>query len=181
MTTATATTTETTKRCDAKQVKVGTVFTRFSSGKVVVVSPGGQFRVRNATGFEWNISPDIFEQEFSVADQVATDTKVSRTEVIEVLNAHPRTAMTVNFNKAPDPKAIADALRLGQDKMTDRAWRTKVGELVAGEERTMVGHHYGFYDEHKRLQFQEEEKGQRLVDPRSINWLIVNQVKYTVK
>lgn len=60
-----------------------------------------------------------------------------------------------------------------------------------GEERTMKGRHYGATDPGGRYHFvdmeQENDSSKdydtrnRLVDPRTLNWLIVNGVKYQVK
>jgi hypothetical protein len=45
----------------------------------------------------------------------------------------------------------------------------------------MIGFHNNGYDEHGRLKFQEAGIGQRLIDPRTIRWAVVNGVKYVVK
>lgn len=172
--------TETTKRCDAKKVKVGDVFSRHSFG-TVIYKQGDRLGLRNSDGYEWTIDSNILEQEFSFAEQFDSEEQVSRTRIIELLTENPRTAMTVCFNKKPDPKAIAKELSTGQGELSARAWNKKVSDLVAGEERVMVGHHFGVFDEHRRLHFTESTKGGRLVDPRTINWLIVCRVKYTVK
>lgn len=178
-------TTETTKRCDASKVKPGAVFSRHSFGTVILSERGlggGSFRIRNEKGFEWDVGREILEQEFSFADQFESEETVSRTKAIEVLTANPRTAMTVHFRKAPDPKAVAEALKAGQGAAeTDKSWRKRVEELMAGDERTMEGHHNSSFDEHRRLSFIENAKGPRLVDPRTIEWLICDRKKWVVK
>lgn len=179
-TVSTAGTTETTRRCDVKKVKVGSVFSRHSFGKVLGVH-GSQIRLRNSNGFEWGIDENILEQEFSFADQFDKEEDVSRTRAIEILTEHSHTAMTVHFNKALDPKAVADALKGGQGTLSDKEWKKRVAEACAGEERVMIGHHSNSFDEHRRLHFVEMDKGGRLVDVRTVNWMIVNRVKYTVK
>lgn len=65
--TMTAQTTETTKRCDAKKVSVGAVFSRHSFGTVIAKNYDGSYQVRNANGFDWSIGANILEQEFSFA------------------------------------------------------------------------------------------------------------------
>lgn len=175
---------ETTKRCDASKVKPGAVFSRHSFGTVVESTRkgfSGTFRVKNAQGFEWEIGAEILEREFSFADQVEGEEKVSRTRVIEILTENPNTAMTVHFNKAVDPKAVAEQTKGGQGAMSDREWARHVAKLCEGEEREMVGHHSGTWDEHRRLHFVDMGKGPRLVDPRTINWLIVGRMKFVVK
>lgn len=188
MSTATApappTPSETTKRCDASKVKPGAVFSRHSFGTVVDSARrgfGGTFRVKNAQGFEWEIGAEILEREFSFADQFDGEEKVTRTRVIEILTENPHTAMTVAFHKAVDPKAVAEATKAGQGAMSDREWAKHVGTLCEGEAREMIGHHAGTWDEHRRLHFVEMAKGPRLVDPRTIDWLIVGRMKFVVK
>ena len=171
---------ETTRRCNADKVGIDSFFTRHSSGKVI--SRGtGSFKLRNSEGVEWSIDANILEQEFTFADQYECEEKISRTALIEIIVQAPRTAMTVQFNKKPKHLDVAKALACGQGELTDRQWNAAVKKEVAGEERTMVGHHYGKFDEHQRLKFNEAGVGMRLVDLRTVNWAIINQVEYTVK
>lgn len=177
----TTTKAESTTRCDPSKVNVGAVFSRHSFGTVVSKAMGRAFRVRNQTGFEWEVSSDIVAQEFSFADQVEHEEEVSRTRAIEILTENPRTAMTVVFHKAVDPAEVATALEGGKGKDSDRAWKARVKAALAGEERTMVGYHTSDWDEHRRLKFHESGVGPRLVDPRTISLLTVDRVRYTVK
>ena len=56
-------------------------------------------------------------------------------------------------------------------------------DATAGEERTMIGRHYGVTDEFGRLRFTAMEKdgGLRLVDPRTVEWAIIDNIKYELK
>jgi hypothetical protein len=178
---ATATSEETTARCDAKKINVGSVFSRRSHGVVVGIR-ADTFTLRNESGFEWDIrGANILEEEFSFADQHDSDTKESRTAVIEALKLNPHTAMTICFHKKPDPKHIATELAKGQGDMKPRAWNSTVKKLMEGEERIMVGHSTGIFDEHQRLKFIEMTKGPRLVDTRTLKWMVVDRIKYVVK
>ena len=180
MTTATAS--ESTHRCDARKVQVGSCFSRHSHGTVVAIN-GDIYTLRNNLGNEWDIKgSNILEWEFSFADQFDQEVKESRTRINEILQENSHTAMTIVFNKKPDPKVIAKETADGKPKdMTDRAWQTKINALVAGEERTMVGYHTSTFDEHQRLRFFEQGKGPRLVDTRTIKQVIVDRTKYVVK
>lgn len=178
----TATTTETTRRCDLAKVKEGHVFSRHSFGKVIAIHRGmNRIELRNSEGLQWTVDGAILEQEFSFAEQSDGVEEVSRTRAIEVVTENPRTAMTINFNKKADPKAVAKELAAGQGSLSAKDWNAKVSTLLDGEERTMIGWHYGVFDDHKRLSFIEDEKGPRLVDPRTINYVICNRVRYNVK
>ena len=172
---------ETTARCDASKVIVGSVFSRHSHGVVTDIS-GQNYGLRNEHGFEWTIrGRDILEAEFSFADQYEDTLKDSRTKIIEVLRQHSHTAMTIVFNKKVDPKVVAKELAAGQGSLSSRAWTAKVKSLMEGEERTMIGHHSNHFDEHQRLVFIEQGKGPRLVDPRTIKSLTVGRLRYEVK
>ena len=173
--------TETGKRCDPKQVAIGDVYSRHSHGVVKALTASGLARLRNERGFEWTVSLDILAEEFSFADQHETTAKLSRTELIEQVLAHRRTAMTIVFTKKPDPKVVADKLAGGRAGGGLALWRKVVKEALAGEERTMVGYHTGAFDEHQRLRFMESGAGPRLVDLRTVSVVIVDRVRYEVK
>ena len=104
-----------------------------------------------------------------------------RAKINEVLLEQRGIALTVCFKKKPKDNDVADALAVGQGDLSQRAWRKKVKDLRAGEERVMVGHHAGSLDEHQRLKFTETGVGQRLVDTRTTQWVIVDRTKYIVK
>lgn len=196
MTSTTSIPTETTERCDPKRVKVGDVYSRHSFGVITKIEekydPITRQRltlmtIRNSNGNEWNIGSDIVGLEFSIAGQFEATEKVSRTRMIEVLMENPRTAMTINFNKKVKSTDVADSvLELINKALADGKAPTKASvrkfaaEQQTGEERTMVGYHVCSYDEHGRLRFNESEVGQRLVDPRTLNWMIVDRVKYEI-
>jgi len=167
-------------KCNTSKVKVGSVYSRHSFGSVKSIGMGNAM-IENENGDSWQISMELLEKEFSFADQAEEEKTVSRTEAIEALTAHPFMAMTVNFNKQPKAEDVATNLKGGQGAMSDKDWKKHVEKFMEGEERTMIGHHFGTFDEHRRLQFISSGEGPRLVDPRTINWLIVDRIKYIVK
>ena len=174
--------TETAKRCDARKLQVGDVYSRHSFGKIIELNPfQGSATIQNVNGDKWTIGLSVLELEFTIAKQYDEEDKVSRTALIELIKGYPRTAMTINFNKKVDPKEAAKALENGKGTMSQKDWQALVSANQVGPERTMVGFHNNGYDEHGRLKFQESDKGQRLVDPRTINWAIVNRVRLIVK
>jgi hypothetical protein len=180
-TTAEKKTTESTTRCDAKKIAIGSVWSRHSYG-TVVSRVGQRYTLRDETGFEWDIEgSNILENQFSFADQFTQELKQSRSEINQVILENRGIALTVCYKKKPKDNDVADALAVGQGDLSERAWRKKVKDLRAGEERVMVGHHNGSLDEHQRLRFTETGVGQRLVDTRTTQWVIVDQTKYVVK
>lgn len=174
-------------RCDPKKIKVGSTYSRHSHGQVVGIQPHHPtgdviFTLRNENGFEWDIKgANILETEFSFADQFETEEKQSRTDVNKILAENRSTAMTVVYNKKPDPEHVAKELATGRGSMSEKEFEKKVAALMEGEERTIIGHHTGHFDEHQRLKFYEAGVGPRLVDTRTIKSLTVNRVRYTVK
>lgn len=173
-------TTETTERCNTQAVDVGSIFSRHSFGKVTAIE-GDTFHLCNSDGFKWQVGRNIIAQEFSFAEQHDSEEKLSRTDLISLLTRKVQTAMTVCFRKKVDAELVARELADGQQDMADAAWKKHVNAILRGEERTMIGHHYGTLTEHGRLNFHEASKGYRQIDPRTIEWVIVERVKYLVR
>lgn len=173
-------------RCDRNKVQIGSVFSRHSFGSVIGFERD-QFgkriaKLRNSTGYEWGVGEEILEQEFSFADQYDDEIKLARTEIIKILVEHSHTAMTVVFRKKLDPKVAAKTLATGQGSMSDKEWTKTVEAALEGESRRMIGHHFGSFNEHQRLKFEEHgEEHQKQVDPRTVDEVIVNRVRYLVK
>lgn len=130
------------------------------------------------------------------ADQYSKTEKVTRTDLTEVFFANPYIAMTVNFNKQVKEADVATEIQQAYENSTPKEFTSRMKKALKkglnGEERTMAGRHYGSKDEYGRVRFinmgvdRDESKKdydtrQRLVDPRTLNWLILKGVKYEVK
>lgn len=166
---------------DHNKVKVGSFFNSFVTGTVVSIK-GRNYNVRTTEGGTFTIEGhELVDEQFAFADQHEQVLKVSQTEMIEALMNAPRCAMTVNFNKQPDEGEVAKTLAAGQGTDSDRVWKSKVKLAMEGEERTMIGYHERSLDDRGRLKFYESGTGFRLVDPRRLNWLVVNRVRYEIK
>lgn len=184
---ATAAETRSNKKSNAHTIAVGDKWSRHSYG--TVVGKGYQtITVQNENGLKWEVGDEIFEQEFTVADQFVDTVKVTRTEMVEKIVAAARVCITVHFRKKPDHKdlvAFVESLLDGTvaKPQSSRALSTALKKATAGEERTMVGRHYGSADEFGRLQFTAMESGGglRLIDPRTVEWAIIDNVKYVLK
>jgi hypothetical protein len=150
----------------------------------------------NDTGEAINVDEAYIESCVNSASQFLETRKLSRTEVIQIFLTHPYTAMTVNFNKqvkqADVLKEILDAHTNTAPKDVEKAFKATIKKALEGEERTMVGRHSASTDEFGRIHFTDMladttkssatyDARHRLVDPRTINWLIVKGVKYEVK
>lgn len=167
------------KRCDVSQVKIGTVYSCHSYGKVTEIDDG-VIKLKNEYGFELEVDPSVFEAEYSTADQSVVDESVTRTELLKILTRECRIAMTVHFRKKLKPNSVAEALVGGIGTESQQTWLKKVAKALEGEERTMLGYHFGNFDLHGRLQFYEDGK-MKLIDPRTIEWVIVDRRKLIVR
>lgn len=174
------------------KIRVGSKFSRHSFGEVLAIERDG-IRIQNKNGLNWLISENIVENEFKFADVVDTEQSVNATDIAEKFINNKYIVMTVNFNKKIDSKQLeSKILELYPNKngilLSEQAFKTKVREhlsdLIRGEERTIVGYHKGHTDINGRMFFIDMEAGDnqvRLVDPRTINWLVLDGVKYIVQ
>lgn len=177
---------------------------KFSELKVgSVLSEAQYYKVQKVVGDEVQLDAGQSEpvilnrayvETFLVSgDQFTEQVKVNRTEMTHILINSPRVAMTVNFNKQVKEtdivKEIEDAYQNSTPAQLSAAIKKAVKRGMNGEERTMVGRHYGSVDVNGRLSFvdmhidpkTDAAQGSRLVDPRTLNWLIVGGKKYTIK
>lgn len=129
------------------------------------------------------------------ADQYIEMVKVSKTEATNIFLSNPNIAMEVNFNKQVKEtdvvKELMEAYEGSTIKSMEAAFKKTIKKALSGEERTIRGRHNGNQDEFGRVHFtdMEIEKNasssydvrHRLVDPRTLNYLIVNGIKYVVK
>jgi hypothetical protein len=156
----------------------------------------------NDFGEEITLTKEYVEQLLVSGDQYNETKQMSRTDIINLLQTATNVICTVNFNKKVDEKEVLKQLnalypnaggKILSKSDFEKAVKKNLADALTGEERTMVGRHYGRTDEFGRIKFIDmEAKGgydeakdsdsrQRLVDPRTINWFILRGVKYEVK
>jgi hypothetical protein len=173
-------------------IKRGDKWSRLSYGEVTDIN-GDSIFLKNEYGLQWSISKAIFDKEFNLASPHESEEAVSRTRLTEIILDNTGVVMTVNFNKKVDEKAVKEILDNALRSGPSRAIETKAlaKHILQGEERTIVGRHNHHIDEMGRLQFvdmelalddsKEYDVRLRKVDPRTVNWVIVKNVKYKVK
>lgn len=142
------------------------------------------------------VSNEYAESCLISAEQFAETIKVGRTEAAAIFMGMSNIAITVNFNKqVKEADVINDIMTTFDSKVTVTAKRKAVSEAIGramvGEERTMIGRHYGEVTELGRVKFIDMEEKRdtgkeydnriRQVDPRTINWFIARGIKYEVK
>ena len=177
-------------KCDTDKLKAGDKWSRISYGEVVS-RDSYQVEVKNERGDVWTLSPELFEAEFSTANQFEKVEEVNQTDLISIVLRNARIVMTIHFRKQPDPKDLRDVVRDllddargGGKSLTDRQLSKKLKEATAGQPRTMVGRHMGSQDERGRIQFTDMEATSiplKVVDPRTVEWAIIGNIKYVLK
>lgn len=180
-------------------------FSKLKSGEVlsesqyykVVKTQGDKVQLVNDEGSNIVVNKDYVENCLSSASQYSSEEKVTKTKLAEILTSNARQAMTVCFNKQVKPEDVQKKLSaLYKDfglglTQEDYDKKVKAALNLVGEERVMVGRHYGSPDVNGRINFVdmtlERDSSKtydtrlRLVDPRTINYIIVNNVKYKLK
>ncbi len=161
---------------------------------------GNKVQLRNDSGELITVDNRYAEACLVSAEEFSSEKVMSRTDLTNLFLASSNVALTVNYNKQVDEKEVKKSLHnlypnKGGKILSEADFKQKVNQLLEtaleGEERTMVGRHYGSQDEFGRVRFIDMEQTkdaskdydtrQRLVDTRTINWLILRGVKYSVK
>ena len=143
--------------------------------------------LKNERGFEYDATTSVVEEGMYSATQYDKQERVSRTQLIEILENSGGTVFQVNFNKKATYSTVSEKLAEAnvRDLGDPSALRQLSENLLLGEERTLTG--YLVHTEPKLGRSQvvdlEVPTGQhnlRLVDHRTINWLILKNVRYIV-
>ena len=143
--------------------------------------------VENQYGNSYQIEKSIAENEGFSASQSNAQKKVTRTELCELLENAGDAVFTINFvTKATDEKAKQLLATLKpEDLLNAEVLRQTAKNIIKGEETTIVGY----------LRNREPKMGRssivdlnaprpnniRLVDHRTINWMIFKGIKYVAK
>ncbi len=156
-------------------------------------------------GHEITISNGYVEQVMLSADYFETEEPKNMTDLADIFLNSPRVAQTVCFitkgsektKKAFDAEKQAATLKLQNAKVSEIAGlvsdliENPITKNIPGEERVMRGRHYGVKDDLGRVSFIDMEVTKdptltydnrtKKVDPRTIQWIIVNKIKYILK
>lgn len=183
---------------DFLKIKKGDYWSRIAYGKVVE-KHDNYLVIRNENGCEWTIEGSIVRNELSFHDQYEEVIELTWTELKEKFKDSTRIIMTVNFNKKIDEKEYIEKLvsfypnkngTLKSKVQYEEDIKSATKSLLLGQERTMIGRHFGTYKserivfidmELERNDSKDYDTRIRLVDPRTLNWLIVDNVKYVRK
>ena len=172
---------------DTTQLRPGDRLSRTSYVEIVQRTPNG-FKVKNESGFSWDIGGSIIANEMYTAHQYDEEVSVSRTEMVEILENAGDAIFTVTFGKKVSEKAVRDAIGLLLDSGENNtaAIRRTAKELLAGEQRTLIGYLVHTEPKMGRSQVVDLEKPTnshrlRLVDHRTVTSLVLRNKKYVLK
>lgn len=151
-------------------------------------------KVKNESGMELYITPDIVDNCMWSSDQFETTEKVSRTRLAEIFSQAHGAVFTANFNKKVDKDELETRIkeivkaRPGGQVESHRAFEARfdaaVPDLTRGQERTLTGYLISSDNmgRSKVIDLAIEGKNNiRQVDHRTLNWVIYKGVKYVVK
>jgi len=143
--------------------------------------------LRNERGFQYDAHRSVIEEGMYSATQYNKEQRVSRTRLIEILENSAGTVFQLNFHKKPTHTTVSEKLsKINVGSLGDASALKALSEdLLLGEERTLTG--YLVHSEPKLgrsqvvdLEVEEGQHDRRLVDHRTINWMILKNVRYEV-
>ncbi|WP_106393138.1 hypothetical protein [Enhygromyxa salina] len=180
------------KRIDVAKLKVGDFLSETQYYRVTKIIDG-KVELENERGLRLSVTNRIIEEGMYSAGQFEETVTLSRTALCEVLENAGDSIFTVNFNKQLKEKDVVTELlevvkELGADadaKVLTKKLKAAVKKGVSGEVRTLVGYLIQTEARMGRSQVIDLEappkQRYRLVDHRTINWLVLKNVKYTLK
>ena len=137
---------------------------------------------------ELKMSRDILEFEMHSGEHFKEQKKITRTEMVDNILAAKETILTVSFNKKIDDAHVKEVLGKvsAKDLKDDKKVKTLAKELTAGKEHTMTCHLLegsdGSLGRLKCLDLKAPHgMNFRQIDLRTVNELIVKNVKYSMK
>jgi hypothetical protein len=164
---------------------------------VVEKIAGDKVQLKAASG-SIVVDKGYVETYLNSAEQFSKEEDVNKTQLAELFINNPRIVMSVAFykqNKVKTKKAfneekaakiaeIATAPMGKVESLLNNLIDNPILPYVPGELRVMKGRHYGEIDDLGRMKFVDMEAADgnlRQVDPRTLLWLCVNDVKYNLK
>lgn len=156
-------------------------------------------------GNDLQIGVEYVNAVLSSADYFEKEEKKNMTELADLFINSPRVAMTVAFykkdvaktKKAYEAEVNAAIAQVQNAKVSEVEGLLRnlvvnpISKVIPGDLRVMKGRHYGNIDDLGRVHFvdMEQDKGtkadydarMRQIDTRTIQYIIVNKVKYSLK
>lgn len=161
----------------------------------VVKIVGDKVQLNNESGESIIVDSKYVDSCLFSASQFTETKNVNKTEMAALFINNPSVVMTVNFNKQVKEADVVTELMSTYENSTpakiQQEFKKTIKKALEGVERTMVGFHSGNVDDFGRTHFidmnVEKEIGKtydtrnRLVDSRTINFLVLRGIKYIIK
>lgn len=158
----------------------GTILQENSFYTIIEVLSDGY--VVNLNGRHVKITKDYVNNFTKSADQFNQTTNITKTELNKLIESFQNTVMTICFDKQIDTSKALKLVKAGKVSEAEIA--------LTPEVRVIKGVHWGL-DDNGRYKFVDMEieldttkkydNRLRQVDPRTITYAIVNNIKYIVK
>ncbi len=182
------------KKTKFNELKQGQWISRLSYCKIKSIDATNTNPVavlENESGFSWSIGGNIVEAETFSPDQYGTTSKVTSTQLAEILTQQVGdTVITVRFTKQAKPEDVLAKLTESGDNLVNIVNDKKGGKnlaksLLVGEERDLVGYVIRpepLLGRTKMVDLNITAGGKdRLVDHRTIKHIIFKGTKYELK
>lgn len=181
-----------------RELKKGSILSEHSYFKVVDITPTDVI-LKDENGIVSEIGKAYVEKVLTSADIFSKTENKTRTELADLVMKNPRVVMTVCYIKADQKKTksqfeaekrakideISKASVKNLAKLLDDLIENPITNIIPGEVRTMKGRHYGQMNEFGRIMFIDMEEtrstGPKQIDPRTIQYIILDDVKYISK
>lgn len=177
-----------------KDLKPGTKLSEsqyYSVEKIV----GDKVQLKNGLGQNIVVDRGYVEDCLISGDQFSREERVTKTDVAKLFLENPNVVFTVSFNKQVKELDVVKEIMVSYESSTPKqmgdAVKKSVKKALNGVERVLTGYHTGIQDDFGRISAidmniekdpsKDYNTALRLVDPRSINWLILKGIKYVVK
>jgi hypothetical protein len=180
---------------DYSKLKVGEILSETSY--YVVTKKNSNGIEATSHGQTIGLGKAYVEQILASASQVDKEEQMSQTDIVNVILANPRTACSIYFKKQDEKKKVGDykaekAAKIHQiqnakvsdvEKLLSDLIDNPIVATIPGAMRLIKGYHNGTQDERGRIQFidMEDKSIMKGVDPRTIEYAIVNNIKYIKK
>jgi hypothetical protein len=172
---------------------------------VVKEVKGDKIIVNDDFGHEITLSEKYVNEICLSADKWETEEPKSMTELAEIFINSPRSAMSVAFitkstektkkdydlEKSTKIHEIMNASLSNTSSLLNDLIENPITRTIPGKLRVIKGRHYGNVDDLGRVHFidmeiqrdptKDYDNRSRQVDPRTIQYLIINKVKYSLK
>jgi hypothetical protein len=169
---------------DKSKLSVGQYFSAVSYMKVTNIEEN-KITVKNHRGESWFISKDLLVRDMWAADHFDKEVKCTMTDLAGILESCGDTIFKVKFHKKVDEKQVLEQLeKINFSDLSDSKMLNDLSnKMLKGEECELVCHLVESNNHLGRslvIDLNAESNGYRQVDHRTIDYIILKNVKYSL-